>query len=110
MTWFRPDGKEMSDDDWGNQEMRCLGLRLAGDAIEAVDARGNRIVDDTLLLLLNAYHETISFVLPAHKSRLRWERLLDTREDIGQRRHPLLRGGGRPYTLGARSLSLFRLR
>ena len=30
----------MSDDDWHDPQARCLGLRLAGDAIEEVDARG----------------------------------------------------------------------
>jgi pullulanase/glycogen debranching enzyme len=42
-----------------------------GDAIEEVDARGNRIVDDTLLILLNAHYESIPFILPAHRARVR---------------------------------------
>jgi len=109
LTWFRPDGKEMSDEDWNNDFARGLGLRLAGDAIEEVDTRGNRIVDDTLLILLNAHHEPIPFVLPAHRARLRWELLLDTREASLGRRHRLLHGGT-PYELEARSLALFCLR
>src|SRR5256886_2284442 len=60
LAWFRPDGKEMTDEDWANPEMRSFGLRLAGDAIEEVDGRGNRVADDTLLILLNAHHETVS--------------------------------------------------
>ncbi len=109
LAWFRPDGKEMTDDDWENWHARGLGLRLAGDAIEEVDTRGNRIVDDTLLILLNAYHEPLLFVLPAHRTSVRWELVLDTRGPSGRRRHRLLRGG-EPYELEARSLSLFRLR
>jgi isoamylase len=109
LAWFRPDGKEMTDDDWENWHARCLGLRLAGDAIEEVDTRGNRIVDDTLLILLNAHHEPLPFVLPAHRASVRWELVLDTRVPSGRRRHRLLRGG-EPYELEARSLSLFRLR
>ena len=61
LAWFRPDGKEMSDEDWSNSESRCFGLRLAGDAIEELDDRGNRIIDDTLLILLNAHHEAVPF-------------------------------------------------
>jgi glycogen operon protein len=109
LTWFRPDGKEMSDEDWANLAARCLGLRLAGDAIAEVDDRGRRIVDDTLLILLNAHHEPIPFVLPAHRARVRWEFVLDTREAAGQRRQRLMRGG-ETYTLEARSLALLRLR
>jgi glycogen operon protein len=108
LTWFRPDGKEMNEEDWLNPETRCFGLRLAGDAIEEVDERGRPLVGDTLLMLFNAYWEPLPFILPAHRSKLRWELLLDTREATGKRRFQLLRGG-RTYDLEARSLALFRL-
>lgn len=65
LAWFRPDGKEMTDDDW-QTFTRCLGLRLAGDAILDVNDEGQRIVDDTLLILVNAHWEPLPFVLPAH--------------------------------------------
>ncbi len=108
LTWFRLDGKEMTEEDWGNPDTRCFGLRLAGDAIEEVDERGHRIVGDTLLILLNAYWEALPFVLPAHRPKLRWQLLLDT-HDTARRRQVCLVRGGRPYELGARSLALFRL-
>ena len=108
LAWFRPDGKEMTDEDWANPEMRCFGLRLAGDAIEEVDERGNRVVDDTLLILLNAHHETIPFVLPAHRRKLHWLVVIDTSEpDI--RREPRQLRGAAPYPLKGRSLVLLRL-
>jgi glycogen operon protein len=109
LTWFRPDGKEMTDEDWGNAFARCLGLRLAGDAIDEVDDRGNRIIDDTLLILLNAHHEPLPFVLPAHRARIRWELVFDTQEPMGRRRQRPLRGG-EAYELESRSLVLLRLR
>src|SRR5581483_796708 len=37
LSWFRPDGKELTPEDWNVGYARCLGLRLAGDAIEEVD-------------------------------------------------------------------------
>ena len=73
LSWFRPDGKEMTEEDWGNPETRCFGERLAGDAIEATDEHGRRIVDDTLLILLNAHYESVPFVLPAHPPKQHWE-------------------------------------
>jgi isoamylase len=109
LAWFRPDGKEMSDEDWREPAARCLGLRLAGDAIEEVDARGERLVDDTFLLLLNAHHEVAPFVLPAHRASVRWEVVLDTRAPGGTRRHRVMKGG-EACDLEARSLSLLRLR
>lgn len=109
LTWFRPDGKEMTEEDWNNPNARCLGLRLAGDTIEEVDERGNRIVDDTLLILLNAHHESLAFVLPAHRPKMRWEIILDTRAPRpGERQRPMR--GGTPFEMEARSLALVRLR
>ncbi len=107
LAWFRPNGKEMTDEDWNNSFARCLGLRLAGDAIEEVDAHGNRIVDDTLLILLNAHHEPVPFVLPAHRRKLRWRVVLDTSKPIA-RPQQLIRGG-EPYELESRSLVVLRL-
>ena len=109
LAWFRPDGQEMTDADWNNWHARCLGLRLAGDAIEELDARGNRIIDHTLLLLVNAHYEPIPFVLPTYRDAVRWEVVVDTKEATGRPRHARVRGG-EPYTLAARSLALLRLR
>jgi glycogen operon protein len=81
---------------------------LAGDAIAEVDTRGQKIVDDTLLMLLNAHYEPLPFILPAHKRGLRWELVLDTRDPLPPVKKCLVRGG-RPYELEARSLALFRL-
>ena len=86
-------------------EARCLGLCLSGDAIDDVDKRGNRIVDENLLILLNAHHEPISMVLPACGKENTWELILDTREATGRRRHDLIQGGG-VYEMEARSLAL----
>jgi isoamylase len=108
LAWFRPDGKEMTDEDWANPEIRCFGLRLAGDAIEEVNERGNRVIDDTLLILLNAYHETIPFVLPAHRRKLHWWVVFDTSEPTTRREQRQLRGAA-PYPLRDRSVVLLRL-
>lgn len=108
LAWFRPDGKEMTDEDWNTWFARGLGIRLAGDSIEEVDERGNRIADDTLLILLNAHYEPLSFTLPAHRRGVRWERVLDTYEAVSKSGRVLVRGG-RPYEMEARSVALFRL-
>ena len=108
LTWFRPDGQEMTDEDWNNGSARCLGVRLGGDAIDEIGERGQRIVDDTFLMFLNAHHEPVPVVLPAHRSRIRWEVVLDTREKRGRRRYRLMRGG-ETYELAARSFALLQL-
>jgi isoamylase len=109
LSWYRPDGKEMTEEEWANGFSRCLGLRLVGDAIEEVDDMGERIVGDTFLVLLNAHHEAIFFVLPAHEARVRWEPVLDTRTVDVALPARTLRAGDQ-YELAGRSLAVLRLR
>jgi isoamylase len=109
LTWFRPDGREMTEADWRNAAQRAVSVRLAGDAIDEVDERGRRVAGDTLLLALSAHHAQVSFVLPAHRAGVRWELLLDTREPTGRRRARRLVRGGATYRAESRSLALFRM-
>ncbi|HYO91132.1 MAG TPA: glycogen debranching protein GlgX [Pyrinomonadaceae bacterium] len=109
LSWFRPDGEEMREEDWHNRSLNCLGIRFAGDAIDEVDERGRRITDDTLLLLLNAHDKQVSFTLPAHRQEVRWELMLDTREPTGQAKTRRPVRGGQTYKLESRSLALFCL-
>ncbi len=105
LTWHRADGGEMTGEDWDNGETRCFGLSLAGDAIQETDSRGNRIIDGTVLILLNGYWEPMPFILPELRTERQWQLILDTREGI-IRRPPRLRGGT-SYHLEGRSLALF---
>ena len=109
VTWYRLDGQEMTEADWLNESARTLTVRLAGDQIDEVDERGHRVVDDTLLILFNAYHEPLPFTLPKQGAKIEWELLIDTRDwRVGGRRKPV-RGGGR-YEVEARSLAVFCLK
>jgi glycogen operon protein len=98
----------MTEVDWQNPGTRAFGLRLVGDAIDEVDDRGERIVDDTFLILINGFWESLPFVLPAHRSGVRWDPMLDTREAAFPRRTAALRGG-QTYDMESRSLAVFRL-
>ena len=108
LAWFRPDGQEMTDEEWSNSHSRCVGLRLSGDAIEEVDDMGEPIVGDTFLLLLNAHHEPLGFTLPAHEGPARWAPVLDTRDWGGETGRPSL-ATGECYDLAGRSLAVLRL-
>jgi glycogen operon protein len=108
LAWFRPDGQEMTDQDWSTGYARVLGVRLVGDAIAEVDERGNAIVDDTLLLLLNAHHEAFSFILPEGGDHGRWVLVLDTRT-AQPPAQPMRFHAGNAYEMEARSLALFRI-
>ncbi len=112
LRWLRPDGKEMTEDDWNNPHARCLAMILAGneEAIDEVDERGNAISDDSLLLMLNAYHEPVPFTLPEHFGyEGQWELVMDTRSSTGKRKHQSIAIHG-TYDLVSRSLALFRFK
>ena len=78
ISFLSPSGGEMSDGDWNAGFVKCLGLRLAGDLINDETERGEPIVGETLLLLLNGHWEPIPFTLPPTLHGNLWERLLDT--------------------------------
>jgi glycogen operon protein len=104
LCWFSPTGKDMSDQDW-TAFVRCLGMRLAGDLIGETDERGNPIVGDTLLVLMNAHFEAIPFTLPPTRDEHEWELLFDTADDTAQaKRFQTVHS----YPLRERSLALFR--
>src|SRR3954463_5091656 len=106
IAWLDPSGREMTDQTWNSPDVRCLGVRLNGDAIDEVDERGGRIVSDTLLLILNAGDGPIAFTLPATAPEERWETLIDTAHPwLPSRR---LRAGDR-YELPGRSMAVLKL-
>ena len=78
ISFFNPSGQEMSDEDWNAGFVKCLGVRLAGDLINDENERGEPIVGETLLFLLNGHWEPIPFTLPATREGHVWDRILDT--------------------------------
>jgi glycogen operon protein len=107
ISFLGTDGKELTDAAWTAGDLKCLGLRLAGDLIGEEDERGRPIVGDTLLVLLSAHWKPIPFVLPLHKKGQQWELVLDTaRPRVAPRPLP----DDRPYDLHDRSLAVLRIR
>ena len=109
LVWFRADGEEMTEDDWNNPLAHSIALRLAGDAIDEVDDHGAHITDDTLLVMMSAEAGPIEFTLPAHRSDVEWELIVDTRFPLGRPANPVTLRGGVKYGMQARSLALFKL-
>jgi isoamylase len=105
LSWFGPDGQEMSDEAWSAGYVKCLGVRLAGDEIGDLNERGEPLVGDTLLLLLNAHHEAISFTLPAARPEHHWLLLLETAQPLNE---PAELKPGAQHNLQGRSVAVFR--
>jgi isoamylase len=109
VTWLRPDGAEMSEENWRDGNARALGLLLSGEAgLMHLTERGEQEPDDTFYLVLNAAHEDVSFTLPAVARDGRWEAIIDTAEEQGFVAGSASRPGER-VQVGARSLRLLVL-
>jgi len=82
LLWFRADGQPMTQDDWQAPHNRALQMFLAGRGIDDVDDDGRPLVDDNLLVLLNAAENDVDVTLP-HLEAVRdpWQILLDTSDD-----------------------------
>jgi glycogen operon protein len=107
LSWLDPSGQEMDDEAWNAGFVRCLGMRLAGDAIGERDERGEPIVSETILALFNAHWEPVPFTLPPHQPERHWEVLFDTTspgDSIASYTE------GQEYELKGRSVVLLRLR
>ncbi len=106
LTWVKLDGTEMTPAEWGDAHARSLGMRLAG----RVPPGSEDPAAGTLLVLLNAYHEELPFVLPeAGAESTQWEVLLDTRDPApAPQAEPQTYDVGDEYPLGGRSLAVLR--
>jgi glycogen operon protein len=104
--WFRPDGRRMTGHDWGSGA-HCLGLFLNGEGLTAPGEEGERVEDDSFLLLFNGSGEPCRFTIPARRFGRRWSLVLDTADPEAEpgARMP---GPGDPLELVDRSVMLLR--
>ena len=103
LLWLSPGGKEMSEDEWRDPSVRCLGMLLSGQGLDETDERGRKVGDENFLVLLNAHHEDVGFTLPASVPSTRWSAWMDTSRDGGLRPADTYNAGA-VYPLQARSL------
>jgi glycogen operon protein len=108
--WFGPDGEEMNQQQWLSGRLVALGMFLNGAEISEPGPRGERIVDDSFLLLLNG-PEPMSFRLPDGKWAATFELVLDTSigyDGPGAGREGVTLLADEELALAARSLVVLR--
>jgi isoamylase len=104
ITWLRPDGCEMTSEEWDAGWVRCIGLELNGRTLDDVNGVGEPVRDETFLILLNPHTEPIHFYMP-HKRESAWEVVI-TSADSSVDGKPI--GAGQPYELMPRSTAVLR--
>jgi glycogen operon protein len=78
IAWFTPDGREMTNQDWGSGFGRSIGVFLNGGGIPDLDARGARVRDDDFMLMFNAHDQAIAFKVPDKPYPESWVPVLAT--------------------------------
>ena len=105
IVWLKPDGIEMTPEEWAKDFARCLGVYLAGDALAETDRYARPVRDVSFLMLFNAHHDAIPFMVPAIGGIAAWYAQFDTALENGT---PAARTtpAGTEYPLQGRSLVL----
>ncbi|MEU4361224.1 glycogen debranching protein GlgX [Promicromonospora sp. NPDC023987] len=78
IEWLDLTGARMDDTDWHQSYARTVAVFLNGDAITETGGRGEAVVDDSFLLLLNAHSGELGFTLPPGSYGTAWTVVLDT--------------------------------
>jgi glycogen operon protein len=105
VSWLDPAGKEMTSEQWTDGNARCFGMLLDGRAQPTGIRRKG--LDRTLLLMINAHHETLPFLLPSVPGGKQWRLLVDTSKSAVSYRQRL--EASKTVELLGRSLALWEL-
>lgn len=109
IAWLVPSGKLMGQSDWDFAFGKSLMVCFNGKAIQEPDARGQRIEDDSFIMMFNAYHEPIDFTLPDTEFGPAWKLIVDTNVDTGYPDEAKTLRAGDSIIVEARSTLILRL-
>jgi glycogen operon protein len=87
VTWYNVWGLPMTQEEWTSASVRCVGVLLDGRCCDVQNDQGQKIVCDSVLLLINASHEKTTFTLPSvpglKKPPLDWTPRIDSAKPDG---------------------------
>jgi glycogen operon protein len=106
VAWFTPDSREMTEEDWEAGFGKSVAVFLNGEGIPDRNARGERVVDDSFIMIFNAHDGSIDFTLPPPEWGAKWEIVLDTATP--QLAEPAPAAAQSLLTVEARSLCVLR--
>jgi glycogen operon protein len=108
IVWLRPDGQEMTRQEWESAHARALAVYLSGAGLAEVDARGRPLTDEDFVLLFNASAEPVAFRIPARLGAGRWLVVVDTAKGDGLYEDGTVDADG-AYELAARAVAVLTL-
>jgi glycogen operon protein len=102
IEWFTPAGEVMDDGRWAAAGSHSLMVFLNGLEITEPGPRGERITDDSFLLMLHAGTRSLEFTIPDERWGSAWSVEVDTRSWKPHRARTVI--AGQRMTLLGRSL------
>jgi isoamylase len=111
IAWLTPSGREMGDQEWRTPQALAMTVFLNGDALTEPGPHGERVQDDSFLLMLSAGREPLEFTVPGPKFGECWAVVLDTADGdpAGQAGPRDLRPGDRVPLAGCSVVVLRRV-
>lgn len=106
--WLGPRAELMTEADWQNSEGHLVGVWLNGSAIPEPDHRGQPIVDDDFLIIVNASSQDAQFQLPATAWGKQWLREIDTAAGIAHPPVPDTHTPDEVLEIASRSVTVLR--
>ncbi|MGN6721447.1 MAG: glycogen debranching protein GlgX [Marmoricola sp.] len=66
LAWIHPTGREMTGDDWEDDQLRVIGMFVSGSPLRDPGPRGEVLRDSSFLLWLNASADECECALPSN--------------------------------------------
>jgi glycogen operon protein len=112
VVWFTPAGRPMTDTDWQSPATESVAVYVDGTVTPDHDPRGQPMLDDDMLVLVNGSAEPVSFTIPDAGKRCSWRAEIDSFDLRTDAAAPTDAGAGRqaragdPFTVGPRAFVL----
>ncbi|MDT7549566.1 MAG: isoamylase, partial [Actinomycetota bacterium] len=107
LAWFGTDGVELTDAEWFDPHQHTIAMYLDGGGIKTRGPRGERVVDDSFLLVLHTGDKDAELVLPQSPWASSYDVVFDTTDESGTRTAAYKACDRLPLT--ARSVVLLRV-
>jgi glycogen operon protein len=105
VIWLESTGREMTDESWEADFIRCFGVQWHGYMTDEVDEWGDPIVSHTLLIYFNAHSAEVEVTFPTNTvEQGTWEKILDTADPLG----PIKPFTEEQFIMPSRSIVVFR--
>lgn len=108
LTWFTPAGTAMTTNDWFDHGRQTLAVWFDGNDVRGHGPHGERLTDDSWLIVLHAGVGDISLTLPGLPYGDSYTPVLDTASANGEPADPRPIPCGHPVTMPGRTLWLLR--